>query len=104
MRKFEKLRVRLDGMHAALSPEQRQAVADVAVFNVTPNWFFVERLGLREDRAERAALVSGLDRLAGSTAPALSPRRGEAPRAQREAPGRRTRGSIVTDVSRRRGR
>jgi hypothetical protein len=54
---------RMDGK---LSNEQRQAVANVSAFNFIPNWFYVERLKLRElpeDRAERAALISGLDAL-----------------------------------------
>jgi hypothetical protein len=54
-------------MDDRLSPEQRQAVANVAAFNAIPNWFYVERLKLRElpeDRAEREALLSGLDAIA----------------------------------------
>jgi hypothetical protein len=57
---------RLAQMDRKLSDEQRQAVANVSAFNTLPNWFFVERLKLRElpeDRAERAALISGLDAL-----------------------------------------
>ena len=54
-------------MDAKLSPEQRHAVGNVAVFGFIPQWFYVDRLKLRslpEDAAERAALVSGLDALA----------------------------------------
>jgi hypothetical protein len=53
-------------MDRKLTDEQRQAVANVSAFNFIPNWFYVERLKLRElpeDRAERAALISGLDAL-----------------------------------------
>jgi hypothetical protein len=59
--------VRLADRDAKLSPEQRQAVGNLAVFGFIPQWFFTERLRLRElpeDRAERAALVAGLDALA----------------------------------------
>jgi hypothetical protein len=72
---------KLAAMDGLLTLEQRHALANVAVFGFVPQWFFTERLrlrGLPGDQAERAALVSGLDRLAGSTAPARSPRRGEA--------------------------
>jgi hypothetical protein len=58
---------KLAAMDAKLSEEQRQAVGNCAAFNQIPNWFYVERLKLQElpeDRAERAALISGLDALA----------------------------------------
>jgi hypothetical protein len=54
-------------MDNRLSPEQRQAVGNVAAFNLIPNWFYVERLKLRElpeDRLKREALISGLDAIA----------------------------------------
>jgi hypothetical protein len=57
---------KLAAMDAKLTDEQRQAVANVSAFNFIPNWFYVERLKLRElpeDRAERTALISGLDAL-----------------------------------------
>jgi hypothetical protein len=63
-----KLRRILDAMHAYLTPEQRQAIADVAVFGWLPQGFFTARLRLRllpEDEREREALLSGLDALAG---------------------------------------
>jgi hypothetical protein len=62
-----KARAKLAEMDAKLSPEQRHAVGNVAVFGFIPQWFYVDRLKLRslpEDAAERAALVSGLDALA----------------------------------------
>jgi len=59
---------RLAAMDAALSPEQRQAVANVAVFGFIPPWFFVARgcggRALATDERERAALVIGLEQLA----------------------------------------
>jgi hypothetical protein len=57
---------KLAHMDRKLTDEQRQAVANVAAFNAIPNWFYVERLKLRElpeDVAERQALISGLDAL-----------------------------------------
>jgi len=54
-------------MDAKLSPEQRHAVGNVAVFGFISQWFYVDRLKLRslaKDAAERAALVSGLEALA----------------------------------------
>jgi len=61
-----RLREALDELHARMTPEQRKAVADVAVYNWIPQWFYTARLGLRElaeDVAEREALISGLDAL-----------------------------------------
>ena len=61
-----RLREALDQLHARMTLEQRQAVADVAVYNWIPQWFYTARLGLRElaeDVAEREALISGLDAL-----------------------------------------
>jgi hypothetical protein len=61
-----KAKKRLAHMDAKMNDEQRQAVSNVAVFNHIPNWFYVERLKLRElpeDQAERQALISGLDAL-----------------------------------------
>jgi len=43
-------------------------VADVAVYQVIPDWFYAARLKLYflpEDERGREALISGLDRLAG---------------------------------------
>jgi hypothetical protein len=63
-----RLREVLDELHARMTPEQRKAVADVAVYQVLPTWFFAARLKLwmlPQDERERDALVSGLDALAG---------------------------------------
>jgi hypothetical protein len=63
-----RLRQLLDELHARMTPEQRKAVADVAVYGQIPDWFFAARLKLwmlPEDEQERDALVSGLDALAG---------------------------------------
>jgi hypothetical protein len=57
---------KLERMNALLTDDQRPAIADVACFNMIPNWFYVERLKLKklpEDVAEREALISGLDAL-----------------------------------------
>ena len=54
-------------MDARLTPEQRLAVGNVAVFGFVPQWFYVDRLKLRalpEDAREREALVTGLEALA----------------------------------------
>ena len=61
-------------MDRKLTDAQRQAVANVAAFNFIPNWFYVERLKLRElpeDRAERQALLSGLNAIGGAGAKRL---------------------------------
>jgi hypothetical protein len=58
----------IDAMNAKLNPEQRQAVANVAVFGFVPTWFYVARgigRALKEDELERQALISGLDAIAG---------------------------------------
>jgi hypothetical protein len=58
---------RIDRGNAQLSPEQRQAVANVAVFGLVPQWFFTIRLKLRplpSDEIDRQALLSGLDAIA----------------------------------------
>jgi hypothetical protein len=55
-------------MARRLSEDQRIAVADVAL-DIMPVWLRREVVGLElrdEDLAERAALISGLDRLAAS--------------------------------------
>ena len=62
-----KARHRLDEMHRQLTPLERQAVANVAVFQFIPQWFYTVRLKLRplaSDERERPALLSGLDALA----------------------------------------
>lgn len=62
-----KAKAKLAEMDSKLTPDQRQAVGNVAVFGFIPIWLWTERLKLRslpEDAAERAALVSGLDALA----------------------------------------
>jgi hypothetical protein len=64
---LERAKVRLAEMDAKLSPEQRRAVPNLAVFGFVPQFFYTERLRLRElpdDRTERAALLSGLEALA----------------------------------------
>jgi hypothetical protein len=56
----------IDAMNARLDPDQRQAVANVAVFGFVPQWFFTIRLKLRplpSDARERRALLEGLDAL-----------------------------------------
>jgi hypothetical protein len=58
---------RINAWNARLDPDQRQAVANVAVFGFIPQWFYAERLKLRpldQDGRERRALLSGLDALA----------------------------------------
>jgi hypothetical protein len=55
-------------MNARLNPDQRQAVANVAVFGFVPTWFYVARgigRALKEDELERQALLSGLDAIVG---------------------------------------
>jgi hypothetical protein len=62
-----KAKAKLAEMDAKLSPEQRLAVGNVAVFGFVPQRFYTERLRLRElpdDRAEREALLTGLEALA----------------------------------------
>ena len=62
-----KAKEKLAEMDAELSPEQRQAVGNIAVFGFIPQWFYVDRLRLRslpEDAREREALVTGLEALA----------------------------------------
>jgi hypothetical protein len=57
---------KLAALDAVLTPEQRLAVANVAVFGFVPPWLWADRLGLRslpEDIATRDALVTGLERL-----------------------------------------
>jgi hypothetical protein len=54
-------------MDAVLSPEQRRAVANVAVFGFWPPWFVAEKSKLRslpEDAREKEALLTGLEALA----------------------------------------
>jgi hypothetical protein len=58
---------RLDKWNACLSEEQRQAIADVSVFNALPSWYLAQKLKWRpmpEDAPQREALVSGLEALA----------------------------------------
>jgi hypothetical protein len=66
--RLAKAKAKLAEMDAKLSPEQRHAVGNVAVFGFVPMWFFVERgcggRELPEDRTDRVALLSGLDALA----------------------------------------
>jgi hypothetical protein len=60
-------RKRIDGWNVLLDPNQRQAVANVAVFGFVPQWFYTERLKLRPlpaDDRERQALLEGLKALA----------------------------------------
>ena len=62
-----KAKEKLAELDAKLTPDQRYAVGNVAVFGFIPQWFYTERLRLRElpdDRATRQALLSGLDALA----------------------------------------
>jgi hypothetical protein len=58
---------KLAAMDAALNWEQRLAVGNLAVFGWLPGWFWVSRgvgRGLASDERERAALITGLERLA----------------------------------------
>jgi hypothetical protein len=58
---------KLARMDSKLAPDQRQAVADLAAFNVLLGWWVAQKLRLRqlpEDAAAREALLSGLDALA----------------------------------------
>jgi hypothetical protein len=51
-------------MDAVLDYEQRQQVANLAVFGMWPGWFMAAKLGLRampEDERERQALLAGLN-------------------------------------------
>jgi hypothetical protein len=61
-------RNRIDAWNARLDVDQRQAVANVAVFGFIPQFFYTERLRLRplaSDERERQALLEGLDAIAG---------------------------------------
>jgi hypothetical protein len=54
-------------MDSRLNPEQRFAVANLAVFGFLPAWFWVAKSGWRqmpEDEPERLALLAGLDAIA----------------------------------------
>ena len=58
---------RIAAWNARLDPDQRQAVANLAVFGMVPPWFYSARgIGrmLATDEADRRALLTGLDRLA----------------------------------------
>jgi hypothetical protein len=60
-------RERIDRWNALLTYDQREAVANVAVFGFIPQFFYTERLGLRplpSDAKDKAALVEGLQALA----------------------------------------
>jgi hypothetical protein len=64
-----------EGWSAKLTPEQRKAVADVAVFGYIPQ--FTERLKLRPlpaDEQDRLALTTGLAALAGDQPLTEAPR------------------------------
>jgi hypothetical protein len=57
----------IDAMNAKLDPDQRQAVANVAVFGFIPTNYYVLRCGWRampEDQRNWQALLSGLDAVA----------------------------------------
>jgi hypothetical protein len=56
----------LDKWNARLDLPQRQAIANVAVFDWIPTYLFLSKLRLKilpEDESERAALLTGLDAL-----------------------------------------
>jgi hypothetical protein len=58
----------LDRWAEALTPEQKQAIGNVACFNFMPTWAYAHRLRWRlmpQDEVEREALISGLRVLAG---------------------------------------
>ena len=60
---------RIVELNALLTPEQRQAVANVAVFGWLPMEFYVRRTGMRRlpaDLTSWQALLGGLDTLAGN--------------------------------------
>jgi hypothetical protein len=62
------VRQRLDKLNDKMTLEQRQAVANAAVFNMLPTWFFAARSICRlleRDEREREALLSGLTVLTG---------------------------------------
>ena len=57
------VRQRLEKPNGRMTLEQRQAVANVAIFGMLPTWFFAAPwylLPLPEDECEREALLSGL--------------------------------------------
>jgi hypothetical protein len=57
----------IDALNAKLDPDQRQAVANVAVFGFLPTQYYVLRCGWRalpEDARNWGALLSGLNALA----------------------------------------
>jgi hypothetical protein len=69
-RQLEVAKEQLDTWNARLNPAQRLAVSNVAVFGQLPMWFVAERHKLRvmpQDARDRAALLSGLDAIAGAT-------------------------------------
>jgi hypothetical protein len=64
-------RERIEAMNARLDPEQRQAVAKIAVFGFVPQLFYTIRLKLwvlPSDDRERQALLEGLDAIGWATA------------------------------------
>ena len=55
---------RIVKLNELLTPEQRQAVANLAVFGFHPPWFMAAQLRLRplpSDERDRETLLSGLD-------------------------------------------
>jgi hypothetical protein len=65
---LERARQDLDAMVRRLSPEQKMQIDNLVISAWIPTWFFSERgIGrpLATDAGERAALLSGLDALAG---------------------------------------
>ena len=66
-----RVRQRLEKLNGRMTLEQRQAVANVAIFGMLPTWFFAARGICRllpEDEREREALLSGLSVLTGRLA------------------------------------
>jgi hypothetical protein len=64
---LEIAKARLADMDAVMTLEQREAVANLAVFGFIPMWLYQERLKLRampEDARNRQALLTGLDAVA----------------------------------------
>jgi hypothetical protein len=63
-----RIRRRFEGDVARLDPDQKRALDVVAVDGKLPTWFRLAKAGLAlrpSDEAERQALLSGLDALAG---------------------------------------
>jgi hypothetical protein len=67
---FERARQQLNALVARLTPEQKLQIDNLVISNWIPTWFYVTKgIGrpLASDERDRAALLEGLDALAGVT-------------------------------------